>query len=309
MKHIWFFLFIGFFFTAYICAQSPVSAQIKYAVIPENPRPGEPVTIAAAGGVKQAVLSAGDKQLSRTQFFTVPDEDGNPAFITAVLTVPSTAIPGTAAIRLDNEEGTILEIPITITDRKFISDIIQLDETLTGIRTDPDPRKTAEAEELNAILSTTGKLIYHSGNFIQPVSSVRRTSFFGDRRIYKYSNGSSGTSIHAGIDFGIPTGTRVVACGSGRVVLARMRIVTGYSVIIEHGPGIYSLYYHLDKIEVNENSVINTGTLLGLSGATGLATGPHLHWEVRINEENTDPDAFLTRSIIDKNLIISKINM
>jgi len=298
------FLIIVFFFAIYAYAQS---AQIKYAVIPENPRPGEPVTIAAESGVKQAVLFADKKQLSKAQFFIVPAADENPVFLAAVLTVPSTAASGDAIIRLDNEKGPILEIPITITNREFISDIIELNKALTGIRTEPDPKKTAEAEELWAIMNTTGNQIYHNGNFIQPVSSTRRTSFFGDRRIYKYPDGSSDFSIHAGIDYGIPTGTRVVACGSGRVVLARMRIVTGYSVIIEHAPGVYSLYYHMDKIEVTENSTVNTGTLLGLSGSTGLATGPHLHWEVRVSGESTDPDAFLARSIIDKNLIISKI--
>jgi murein DD-endopeptidase MepM/ murein hydrolase activator NlpD len=86
-----------------------------------------------------------------------------------------------------------------------------------------------------------------------------------------------------------------------------MRIVTGNSVVIEHLPGVYSLYYHLDKIEVKEGDIVEAGTLLGLSGATGLATGPHLHWEVRVNGENTDPDVFTTRPILDKSLILSKL--
>jgi len=110
------------------------------------------------------------------------------------------------------------------------------------------------------------------------------------------------------VDYGVPTGTKVTACGAGKVILARSRIVTGNSIILEHAPGIYSIYYHLDKIEVKEGSMVNTGALLGLSGATGLATGPHLHWEIRVNAENTDPDAFVVRPIIDKEAIISKMN-
>jgi len=106
----------------------------------------------------------------------------------------------------------------------------------------------------------------------------------------------------------VPTGTEVFACAPGRVVLARPRIVTGNSVVIEHLPGVYSLYYHLYTIEIREGARVKTGTLLGLSGATGLATGPHLHWEIRVSGENTDPDAFILRPILDKEAIFGKIN-
>ncbi|MDR0323963.1 MAG: M23 family metallopeptidase, partial [Treponema sp.] len=158
-----------------------------------------------------------------------------------------------------------------------------------------------------AILSTTGNQIYHTGVFIPPVESNRRTSFFGDRRVYRYSNGATDTSIHAGVDYGVPTGTRVNACGDGRVVFTGMRIVTGYTVILEHAPGIYSLYYHLDSIDVQAGNIIKAGAQSGLSGSTGLSTGPHLHWEIRVSTENTDPDSFINRQIIDKDLIISRI--
>jgi len=140
-----------------------------------------------------------------------------------------------------------------------------------------------------------------------PVTSTRRTSTFGSRRINRYSDGRSITNTHFGIDFGIPTGTEVVACGTGKVVLARMRIVSGYSVIIEHWPGMYSLYYHLDSINVEEGEIVKIGDLIGLSGSTGFSTGPHLHWELRLNSESTDPDAFVTRPILDKNTIIRKL--
>jgi murein DD-endopeptidase MepM/ murein hydrolase activator NlpD len=140
------------------------------------------------------------------------------------------------------------------------------------------------------------------------VASTRRTSFFGDRRVFKYANGNEDTSIHAGVDYGVPTGTPVSACGPGRVVLARNRIVTGNSVVLEHLPGVYSLYYHLDSIAVNEGVMVDAGTLLGRAGATGLATGPHLHWEIRVAGENTDPDILMARPLLDKDAILAKIN-
>jgi murein DD-endopeptidase MepM/ murein hydrolase activator NlpD len=297
-----FLLFTGF----------AANAQIRYAIIPENPRPGEPVTIGVSAGngleIKSAALLSGGQRLARAAFFAMPAEGEGRPFMAAVLAVPATAKPGAALIQVESAAGPVGTIPLQIGERDFVSEVIELNETLTGIRTAPDPRKTAEAEQLWAILGRTGSDVYCSGNFSPPVTATRRTSFFGDRRVFKYSNGKSDTSIHAGVDYGVPKGTPVNACGPGKVVLARFRIVTGNSVIIEHLPGVYSLYYHLDKIAVNEGELVNAGNLLGQSGATGLATGPHLHWEIRVSGENTDPDAFIARPILDKDAILVKIN-
>jgi murein DD-endopeptidase MepM/ murein hydrolase activator NlpD len=301
MKRILFTLIIGFFITAISAAQA------IYTVIPDNPRPGEPVTIGVRSNIKEARLFVDGRQLARTSFFYIPAADGNEGFYAAVLTVPSTARPGSAIINLYNELNAIHGISIAITPRDFVSEVIELNPVNTGIRTDPNPQRNIESDRLWAILSTTGSQIYHTGPFILPVTSTRRTSFFGDRRVFQYSNGGRDTSIHAGVDFGVPTGTQVVACGAGRVILAASRIVTGNSVIIEHAPGIYSLYCHLDSISVQEGAIVQAGTPIGLSGSTGLSTGPHLHWEVRVSTENTDPDAFVARPVIDKALIISRI--
>jgi murein DD-endopeptidase MepM/ murein hydrolase activator NlpD len=233
---------------------------------------------------------------------------GDAPLLAAILTVPSTARPGPAFIRLEGIPGPLNEISLSIGGRDFVSEIIELDQTLTDIRTAPDPRKIAESQHLWAILSRTGGEIYGTGVFTPPVASTRRTSFFGDRRIFKYANGKQDSSIHAGVDYGIPTGTPVSACGPGKVVLARNRIVTGNSVVLEHLPGVYSIYYHLDSITVSEGDMAAAGTLLGKSGATGLATGPHLHWEIRVSGENTDPDACLTRPLLDKTAIFAKLN-
>jgi murein DD-endopeptidase MepM/ murein hydrolase activator NlpD len=211
-------------------------------------------------------------------------------------------------IRVESGTATLGEISLTIAGREFISEEIFLNQDNTDIRTQEDPQKTAESAALWAILSRTGREVYAAGPFIAPVDSPRRTSFFGDRRVYRYINGKSDTSIHAGIDYGVPRGTPVRACAPGRVVLARFRIVTGNSVILEHLPGVYSLYYHLDTIAVAEETLVDAGTLLGESGSTGLSTGPHLHWEIRAAGENADPDAFLSRPILDKEALLRKID-
>ena len=183
--------------------------------------------------------------------------------------------------------------PITVNSKEFINEDIPLNAANTAIRTDTSEKKVAQIDKLNEVLFTVNsETQYYDGCFIQPVDTTRRTSFFGDRRTYVYNTGTRSVSEHYGIDFGVPTGTPVKACGSGKVVLAEDRVSTGWSIVIEHLPGLYSLYYHMDSLIAKEGDIVKQGDIIGKSGATGLATGPHLHWEIRLNGTAVNPDFF-----------------
>ena len=186
-----------------------------------------------------------------------------------------------------------LSLPFTFLETDFIKETIELNAQNTAIRTDTSPERAAQIAKLNSILETVNHSnVFTLKPFVQPVNSTRRTSFFGDKRIFKYSNGKSSTSVHYGVDYGVPEGTLVTSCADGKVVMAENRITTGWSVVVEHSPGLYSLYYHLSVLSVKEGQMIKQGEKLGLSGSTGLATGPHLHWEVRLNMCAVSPDFF-----------------
>ena len=185
-------------------------------------------------------------------------------------------------------------LPFSIQKKQFASERIVLDARNTGIRKDVSPERRAQSEKLNKILETvTPQDVYTLKPFTIPVDSKRITSGFGDRRVFEYTDKKTSTSMHYGIDYGVPTGTPVHSCAEGKVVLAENRISTGWSVVIEHLPGLYSLYYHMDSLNVQEGQYVKQGEKLGLSGATGLATGPHLHWEVRLNMGAVNPEFFL----------------
>ena len=187
-----------------------------------------------------------------------------------------------------------ITLPFSIQKKQFVSERIVLDARNTGIRKDTSPERRAQIEKLNAILATvTPQDVYTLKPFTIPVDSKRITSGFGDRRVFEYTDKKTSTSLHYGIDYGVPTGTPVHSCAEGKVVLAENRISTGWSVVIEHLPGLYSLYYHMDSLNVQEGQYVKQGEKLGLSGATGLATGPHLHWEIRLNMEAVNPEFFL----------------
>jgi murein DD-endopeptidase MepM/ murein hydrolase activator NlpD len=95
----------------------------------------------------------------------------------------------------------------------------------------------------------------------------------------------------------------VVASGSGRVVMAEERLLTGLTVVLEHLPGVYSLYYHLDSLLVRQGDEVQLGQRVGTVGMTGLATGPHLHWELRVSGTAVDPDSLVARPLIDKSAL------
>ena len=184
-------------------------------------------------------------------------------------------------------------LPVTVIAKEFVSETIPLNASNTAIKTDTSKTRANQINRLNEILKAKNpESIYSLSAFSAPNPATRRTSFFADRRVYAYSNGKSSTSLHYGIDYGIPTGSKVRACGPGKVVMAEDRISTGWSICIEHLPGLYSLYYHMSRLDVKEGQIVKQGELLGLSGATGLATGPHLHWEIRLNMAAVSPDFF-----------------
>ncbi|HJT17882.1 MAG TPA: M23 family metallopeptidase, partial [Thermoanaerobaculia bacterium] len=120
--------------------------------------------------------------------------------------------------------------------------------------------------------------------FIDPIAGVKGTNF-GVRRIF---NGEP-RAPHSGADLHAAAGTPVHATNRGRVVLAKNLFFTGNTVLLDHGFGIYSLYAHLSRIDVHAGETVNRGEVVGLVGATGRVTAPHLHWGMRVQGARVDP--------------------
>ena len=121
--------------------------------------------------------------------------------------------------------------------------------------------------------------------FSIPIPGETSGTNFGHRRIF---NGEP-RAPHAGADLRAKTGTPIHATNRGRVVLAKSLFFTGNTVILDHGMGIYSLYAHLSRLDVKVGDIINNGQQVGLSGATGRVTGPHLHWGMMVQGARVDP--------------------
>jgi murein DD-endopeptidase MepM/ murein hydrolase activator NlpD len=124
-----------------------------------------------------------------------------------------------------------------------------------------------------------------SGNFRPPLRLAPESDSFGNQRIF---NGKL-SSVHRGLDYHAKLRTPVAAINSGRVVLARPLYYEGGCVVIDHGLGLMSIYMHLSRIQVAVGRKVRRGQIIALSGASGRATGPHLHLGVRWEGSYLDP--------------------
>jgi murein DD-endopeptidase MepM/ murein hydrolase activator NlpD len=123
------------------------------------------------------------------------------------------------------------------------------------------------------------------GYFVRPVPQQASASSFGFRRII---NGVP-RAPHSGTDLSSPAGTEVMATNHGRVVLVGNFFFAGGSIVLDHGAGLYTTYFHLSEMKVEEGAMVRKGEVIALSGMTGRVTGPHLHWGARVGRARVDP--------------------
>jgi murein DD-endopeptidase MepM/ murein hydrolase activator NlpD len=175
--------------------------------------------------------------------------------------------------QLTIETAPYLQVPLTVPD-KFV---------------EPDPKalKQIAADKIvkdKAFASSASKPQW-TGNFLPPLRLAPESDSFGNQRLF---NGKV-ASVHHGLDYHAKLHTPIAAINSGRVVLARPLYFEGGCVVIDHGLGLMSVYMHLSKIEVVAGRRVRRGQVIALSGASGRATGPHLHLGVRWQGSYLDP--------------------
>jgi murein DD-endopeptidase MepM/ murein hydrolase activator NlpD len=160
-------------------------------------------------------------------------------------------------------------------------DKVDLDETSLV-------RVKAEQEQVRSVLEAVSVRRLWNGGFIEPVSGTS-TGAFGRLRII---NGQS-KSPHNGEDIAAPMGTDVVAIGDGVARLTVDHFFAGKGLFVDHGLGLYSMYFHLSELLVRDGEHVTKGQAIGKVGASGRASGPHLHWAVRVNGARVNPYSLL----------------
>jgi murein DD-endopeptidase MepM/ murein hydrolase activator NlpD len=194
-------------------------------------------------------------------------------------------------LRATDTHGLITEVvwPVRVASREFDEQHIELDSQTSALLA-PD-LVAAERAKLSSVWAKTDGLPQWTGTFTYPLTiPLRQTTGFGTRRTY---NDGQLYGFHEGLDFGAPQGTPVYAPADGQVVLAEPLAVRGNGVILYHGMGVVTGYWHLSRIDVKAGQVVHQGDQLGLVGTTGLSTGPHLHWEMRIAGVPVNPRSWV----------------
>ena len=186
---------------------------------------------------------------------------------------------------------TTVKLFIRVLDGAFRTQELTVERSMVDL--DPPTLKRVKKEK-----HTVGGLWMDSvsqklwnGDFILPVQGEARSTF-GLRRIF---NGQA-RNPHTGEDFSASLGEEVVSSNSGVVKLVEDLFFSGKSIFIDHGLGVYSMYFHLSKTLVEEREAVQKGETIGLVGSTGRATGPHLHWGMRINSARVNPLALIDLS-------------
>jgi murein DD-endopeptidase MepM/ murein hydrolase activator NlpD len=185
----------------------------------------------------------------------------------------------------DNNERRTKLLSININQVKYDKEEIHVNPSKVNPKA-PDIKKliAQEYHEAMNIYETVTNKSYIKDPFIMPIQS-KITSAFGKARVY---NGSL-KGYHSGTDFRAKTGTNIFAANCGKVVLVKNRFYSGGTVLIDHGRGIYTCYFHMSAFNVKEGEMVKRGEILGVSGQSGRVTGPHLHFSARINAVQVDP--------------------
>ncbi len=190
--------------------------------------------------------------------------------------------PGTKVVKLSGGEQTshsfevvakqYPEQHLTIKNKKMVNPD---PESLTRIR-EESSRMKAEYRRFSQVNAVT--------SMIKPVQGIT-SSQFGFRRVL---NGQP-RNPHSGLDIAADTGTPIAAAADGVVRITGDFYYNGNTVILDHGQGLVTMYCHLSEIKAKDGENLKQGEILGLVGATGRVTGPHLHWSVSMNGYRVDP--------------------
>ena len=277
-------------------------ASQEFVLNNDNPKQGEVITIYSNDTNDHFIVKIVDNKnktlLNSNSFLYYYNKS---VYYTALISIPPDFISKAYELKIISNNKNIVK-KIKVLENKFNKREIPLDKKMTTLRENNTKERISQSKSLTEILYTVNmKSVFLFSKLIHPLENLEKTAFFGDKRIYLYNDGTKKNHIHTGVDYRAKIGTQIFVSGDGRVVLAKNRIITGNTVVIEHLPGVYTLYYHLSSLNVSTGQIIKKGTVLGLSGDTGLVTGPHLHWELRINGICAEPEVFFTKPLISIN--------
>lgn len=182
---------------------------------------------------------------------------------------------------------------VDVKEGKFAVESLKVAPGFVELSPEDQARADKEGQQVRDIYARVTPERLWTGKFRFPLAGKVTGHNFGKRRVL---NGEP-RSPHTGLDIPAPAGTPIHASQSGRVVLAENHFLSGNTVILDHGLGVYTFYCHMKTINVAEGDELKVGAILGEVGATGRVTGPHLHWSLEVNGARVNPLGILRLSL------------
>lgn len=263
-----------------VVAPSAVDVGQPFPVRLTSTRPVESVTVSWQGGeVLPSISVWNDKQVA----------------LALLGTDVLNAKPGESELvvtALVGGEKIVFQRKVQVRDKVYPKQELTLDENMVSPPPEALERAARERKVVKQALNTMSTHRLWSLPLLRPVNGDT-SSAYGLRRIL---NGKP-KYPHRGLDFRAPEGTEIRATADGRVILAGDHYYAGKSVYIDHGNGVVSMYFHLSGPKVSEGEQVRRGQVIGLSGTTGRATGPHLHFGVAVQGALVDPKPLLEKRV------------
>lgn len=243
---------------------------------------GELTEVKIAG----ADLAGVEGRWAEEKIYFYPEGNGSFAALLGA-DVDAKVAPSKLTVTLLRQSGQEMhtELPVKVKRKSFRTESFNVPATYDQMTPENlEEIKREQAAFKSAFAAPIAERLWEAP-FIRPVPHEASAGSFGARRII---NGSP-RAPHSGTDLSTPAGVEVAAPNHGRVVLVGKFFFAGGSVVIDHGGGLFTMYFHLSEFKIAEGATVKKGDIVGLTGATGRVTGPHLHWGARLNNARVEP--------------------
>jgi murein DD-endopeptidase MepM/ murein hydrolase activator NlpD len=260
--------------TAVVAASMAAALEVR----PASAKPGDAVLLIARGVAAEPSATLEGRAV---RFWRAGAE------WRAIAGLPVEAHPGQLPIGA-GAGGAELRSHVTVVDPAFASRELTVPPRYVEPPASVRRRIAADQQAFNEAFARP----FTEPRFAEPFSwplLAETTGHYGDRRTY---NGRQ-QSQHYGLDLDAATGTPVLAANDGLVVMVRDTYYAGLAVVLWHGADLYTAYFHLSRADVKPGEVAARGAPIGLTGASGRATGPHLHWGIKVGGRWVDPESVL----------------
>ncbi len=213
--------------------------------------------------------------------------DGSIGTFVGLLGVDLEKKPEESVVRI-RSDGAFWDVPVSVVSKDYGERRLKLPPSMTEFDEATLARIRDDQKLVASLWGKSASRRLWEEPFLRPLSGVE-TGPFGRRTFVN----DEPRSPHSGVDLRAEKNENILCSNSGRVVLAKDLFFSGKSVFIDHGQGLFTMYFHLNEIPVEEGAMVVRGQVIGKAGSTGRSTGVHLHWGVRLNNARVDPLALL----------------